>query len=168
MAHHFLNINHYNGVVDSKGSDGRAHGPKARFHEIYHSRRVQWIVRARRRIKLRTINQIVEHRAGLRHPTAEAGWSKARSPPTRMGTGSSWISLLPGRAQWDDAGMDENKEPSIPAHPEHRTSRPPAMLMDDAGSPATHQMRVIARRRHDAEAKLEQQLHRPQEGAGST
>ena len=63
--------------------------------------------------------------------------------------------------------MSENKEPPIRAHPERRISLPPAMLMDDAGSPATHQMRVIARRRNDAEAKLEQQLHRTQDGPGT-
>ncbi|MBT8162942.1 MULTISPECIES: hypothetical protein [Arthrobacter] len=60
--------------------------------------------------------------------------------------------------------MSENKEPSIPPHPGHRVTRPPVTLMEDAGSPATHQMRVIARRRNEAEAKLEQQLHPPQEG----
>ncbi|MGO4653037.1 hypothetical protein AB4068_15240 [Arthrobacter sp. 2RAF22] len=60
------------------------------------------------------------------------------------------------------------KESSKPLHPDHRMTRPPVTLMDDAGSPATHQMRVIARRRNDAEAKLEQQLHRSQEGPGTT
>ncbi|MGO4860092.1 hypothetical protein [Arthrobacter sp. 2MCAF14] len=59
------------------------------------------------------------------------------------------------------------KASSKPPHPEHRMTPPPAMLMDDAGSPATHQMRVIARRRNDAEAKLGHQLHRSQEEPGT-
>ncbi|MBB6402879.1 hypothetical protein [Arthrobacter sp. AZCC_0090] len=64
--------------------------------------------------------------------------------------------------------MSENKEPQVPAQPSHRVTRPPVTLMEDAGSPATHQMRIIARRRNDAEAKLEQQLHRSPEGEGTT
>lgn len=63
--------------------------------------------------------------------------------------------------------MSEKKEPSNPPQPDHRVARPPVTLMDDAGSPATHQMRVIARRRNDAEAKLEQQLHPLEEGPGT-
>ncbi|WP_155854507.1 hypothetical protein [Arthrobacter sp. MA-N2] len=58
--------------------------------------------------------------------------------------------------------MSENKEPSSTPAPGHRMA-PRAPLWEDMGSPATHQMRVVGRRRSEAEAKLEQHLHRTPE-----
>lgn len=68
--------------------------------------------------------------------------------------------------------MNENKEPRAttppePAHPELRTARPTPPLLEDAGSTDTHQMRVVARRRNEAEAKLAEQRNRSEKGPGT-
>jgi len=67
------------------------------------------------------------------------------------------LRLFPAWTQWDHDCMSENAEHRPdPQAPDDTATHGQFTHPDDYGNPSTHQMRIIGRRRTDAEAKLEQ------------